>query len=350
MFTNGSQRNMRRCSLRAPCSRHSAAGVRWLGAPCRFEPVSFTSLGSSNQAIGGVHLGADTMTYEAEINRSNPACLLLLIDQSWSMSEEWTSAGSTKAQALAFAVNRLLSNSVLLCTKGAGRVYDYFDVGVIGYGQDVGPALAGSSQARPLLPISQLADAPLRVDSIPRKVPDGAGGLVEVVSRMPIWLDPTAAGGTPMVHALTMATDVVNGWCRAHPNSFPPMVVNITDGESTDGDPRPAAQALQRIGTADGSTLLFNLHLSSSQVNQILLPSDPTGLPTATAVVLFECSSLLPESLSSAAENQGFAPRPGARGFMYNADAAGIIEFLNLGTRAVTPGGLKELEQGSNLG
>lgn len=290
------------------------------------------------------------MTYQAEINRTNPACLLLLIDQSWSMSEDWTSAGSTKAQALAFAVNRLLSNSVLLCTKGAGKVYDYFDVGVLGYGQDVGPVLAGSSRTQPLLAISQVADAPIRVDSIPRKVPDGAGGLVETVSRMPIWLDPTAAGGTPMVHALTLATDVVGKWCLAHPGSFPPMVVNITDGESTDGDPRQAALELQRTGTADGSTLLFNLHLSSNQVNQILLPADPAGLPTATAVVLFESSSLLPESLASAAHSQGFSPPPGARGFMYNADAAGIIEFLNLGTRAVTPNGLREIEQGSNLG
>lgn len=149
---------------------------------------------------------------------------------------------------------------------------------------------------------------------------------------------------------MTLATDVVNGWCLAHPDSFPPLVVNITDGESTDGDPRQAAQALQRTGTADGSTLLFNLHLSSNQVNQILLPADPAGLPGATAVVLFESSSLLPESLASAAQSQGFAPPPGARGFMYNADAAGIIEFLNLGTRAVTPSGLKELEQGPTLG
>jgi len=41
-------------------------------------------------------------------------------------------------------------------------------------------------------------------------------------------------------------------------------VINITDGESTDGDPIPDAKALGSMGTEDGATLLFNIHLSSS--------------------------------------------------------------------------------------
>ena len=94
-------------------------------------------------------------------------------------------------------MNRLLSNSILLCTKGAGRVYDYFDVGVIGYGLEVAPVLAGSSLERPLLPISQVADTPVRVDSIQKKVSDGAGGLVETTSKMPIWFDAKTRGPHP---------------------------------------------------------------------------------------------------------------------------------------------------------
>ena len=68
------------------------------------------------------------MTYSAQISRTNPACLLFLIDQSFSMSEPWAGTDSSKAHELAKAVNRLLGNATLLCSKGDGRIHDYFEV------------------------------------------------------------------------------------------------------------------------------------------------------------------------------------------------------------------------------
>src|SRR5689334_17810358 len=85
----------------------------------------------------------DHALYTAEINRRQPACLLLLIDQSYSMSEQWRNDGASKADALALAVNRILGNAVLLCSKGDERIYDYFEVGIVGYGENVGPILHG---------------------------------------------------------------------------------------------------------------------------------------------------------------------------------------------------------------
>ena len=74
------------------------------------------------------------MPYTAAITRTNPACVLLLIDQSGSMAEPYTGlADQSKAQAVADAVNRVLQNLVLRCAK-ADQVRDYFQVGVIGYG------------------------------------------------------------------------------------------------------------------------------------------------------------------------------------------------------------------------
>src|SRR5690349_22397966 len=119
------------------------------------------------------------MAYQADISRSNPGCFLFLLDQSGSMSDPFagTAGGHSKAAELATIINRLLASLVIRCSKDEG-VRDYFDVGVIGYGKSVATALAGANEHVPLMPISRLADAPLRVEDRVQKVPDGAGGLV----------------------------------------------------------------------------------------------------------------------------------------------------------------------------
>jgi len=63
-----------------------------------------------------------------------------------------------------------------------------------------------------------------------------------------------------------------------HPKSFPPVVINITDGESTDGDPYPASAAIRELETEDGNVLLLNLHLSSCRAPQVFFPDSESGL------------------------------------------------------------------------
>jgi hypothetical protein len=284
--------------------------------------------------------------YAAEINRNQPACLLLVIDQSTSMSATWADTGTSKADQLALAVNRILGTAVMLCAKGDNRIFDYFEVGVLGYGRDVRPILHGSGPGRELLPISEVAFNPQRVDDVVRKEPDGAGGVVEVKRRFPIWVDAVADGWTPMVAAMNDAHRVVAAWCADHGRSFPPIVINITDGESTDGDPRDAADETRATGTADGNTLLFNIHLSTVAGSATVFPNTRSGLPDQFAAMLFDMSSTLPPSMIAAAEHIGYKVYPDSRGFLYNAEAYQMIEFLDIGTRAATPTGLMQLTAG----
>src|SRR5271156_730754 len=108
--------------------------------------------------------------YTAEISRTNPTSLLFLIDQSSSMDGPFAGQpGKKKSDGVADAINRLLQNLVLKCAKADG-IRDYFHVGVIGYGREVKPILAGSSADRMLLPISAIASAPLRVEQRKRLV------------------------------------------------------------------------------------------------------------------------------------------------------------------------------------
>jgi hypothetical protein len=273
------------------------------------------------------------MPYTAEISRMQPSCFLFLIDQSGSMQDGWAGEpGKKKAESLADIINRLLMNLVIRCTKEEG-VRDYFDIGVIGYGNTVGPVFSGALAGREIVPISNVANMPARVEERKKKVEDGTGGLVEQSVKFPVWFDPTAYGGTPMCQALTEAHHVLSRWIAQHPANFPPIVFNITDGEATDGDPTPAASLIRNLTTNDGNVLLFNVHVSSTQAAPILFPATEAGLPDNYATLLFRLSSTLPGYMRTFAQQDGLVASDGARGFVFNADPVAVIQFLDIGTR-----------------
>ncbi|GIK37979.1 MAG: hypothetical protein BroJett011_18120 [Chloroflexota bacterium] len=274
------------------------------------------------------------MSYSAEISRANPGCFLFLIDQSGSMSSPFgnSETGSSKAEALARAINRLMSEIVIKCSKDM-EIRRYFQVGVIGYGNGVGPVLGGNLVGHTLVWVDQIYENPVRVESITKKVPDGAGGLVDSTIKFPVWFDPVASGGTPMNAALSLALITLQSWVVQHPSSFPPIVINITDGESTDGDPSSSAAALRTLETNDGNLLLLNLHLSSTHGTPILFPDNEQGLPDQYARQLFRMSSQLPDFMQQVAREFGYNTSANSWGFAFNAEEVEMISFLNIGTR-----------------
>lgn len=275
------------------------------------------------------------MPYTAELSRTNPTCFVFLIDQSSSMAEPFgAQPDKPKAQGVADGINRLLQNLVLKCAKGDG-IRDYFHVGVVGYGGRVAWALGGKLAGHKLVPISVLANNPLRVEQRSRKVDDGAGGLVEQKFKMPIWFEPTAAGRTPMCQALTDTAAVVQEFISHFPQCFPPLVLNITDGKPTDGNPEPVADKLRTLTTSDGNVMVFNAHLSSTPARPVEFPSQEGELSEPDARLLFRMSSVLPPKLREAARGEGFRVNDNTRGFVFNADLVSVIRFLDIGTRAV---------------
>src|SRR6266851_62307 len=140
--------------------------------------------------------------------------------------DEITETGRSKADFVADVLNKTLYTLITTCSKAEG-VRSYFDVGVIAYGGK------------------------------------------EVASGF----DPKSVGGTPMRAALDKTRETVAEWCEAHPASYPPTVLHVTDGQSTDGTPEEMADALRRIATKDGQALLFNLHVTSQGGPEILFPT-----------------------------------------------------------------------------
>ncbi len=272
------------------------------------------------------------MSYSAEISRDNPTCILFVIDQSGSMDEKMVT-GKSKADFVADALNKTIYTLVTNCTKADG-VRDYFEVGVIAYGgSGAASGFGGALSGVVVHPISKLAETPLRVEQRTKLEDDGAGGVLERKIGFPVWFSPTASGGTPMCAALTKAAEDLAGWCDAHPHSYPPIVLHVTDGASTDGNPEQIASVIQQIATNDGACLLFNIHISTLGGKGIQFPSSEAGLPDNYAKQLFGMSSSLPGHIAKMAADKGYTVDDGAKGFMFNADPMDIANFFEIGTR-----------------
>ena len=262
------------------------------------------------------------MPYTAEISADNPSCFLFLIDQSTSMAEE-VSAGEVtiaKAAGVSDTMNRWLSELSIKCAKSEG-VRDYYHVGVVGYGKKVGPCLAGSSDGNELIPISHIADNPARIDERDN-------------IRMPVWFDAVADGGTPMCRATSQAAEIVQHWLDDHPDCFPPIVIHVTDGEATDGDPQTRLKQLTTLSSSDGDVLLFNIHLSANpDAKPVCFPDSPDGLPDEYSRMLWETSSPLSPTMRALAKEYGIKTSDSSRGFVLNADMVMLVQAIDIGTR-----------------
>ncbi len=280
------------------------------------------------------------MAYSADISRANPGCFLFLIDQSGSMEDGLSGQSDLrKKNGAADAVNRILDAISQRCSQGMD-VRDYFDIGLITYTTDlegkteIDSVLPGTSTDRPFLPISQVVDAAEVVERFV-KVPDGAGGIVEVSRKFPVWLEPRAVAGTPMCEALSEAAKALEDWTKQHPDSYPPMLIHVSDGDAGDGDPEPITKQIMEDGTNDGNVLIYNAHLSSMSALPVQYPTQESEVPDDSyAVRMFRMSSVFPDSVIQQATSMDLPVREGSRGYVYNADMVALVQFLDIGTRA----------------
>ena len=289
------------------------------------------------------------MPYSADISRANPGCFLFLLDRSGSMQESLAGQpNSRKMDQAADAINRILDAISQRCSQGMD-IRDYFHIGILGYNTDragspiVNSVLQGTTPDQPFLTISQVVDV-AEVEERQVREPDGAGGVIEVPRRMPKWLEPHAEYGTPMCAALQLATGAVGSWVAEHPESYPPIIINVSDGAATDGDPVPLAHRIMELQTSDGNALVYNVHLSEVAAMPVQFPDTDDGLPDELAMRLYEMSSVLPEGSRSLAQSLDMSVGPESRGFVFNADIVALVQFLDIGTRGPSnidpPGGV----------
>jgi hypothetical protein len=273
------------------------------------------------------------MPYTKQISSASPGLIIVLIDQSGSMADPYTSDRS-KADFAALAVNRVVHEVINSCVSG-DTIRPRVEIGGIGYNGN-GAHILEYGHGEPFLDnVSTLAEH-METVTFKRRVADGAGGIFEQDIHLRAFVKPEAYGGTPMGDAFDLAREKIEVFVSQCPDSFPPVVINITDGEPQDFDhARAAAQRLTATGTSDGNTLLLNAHIDKAASGQLTLPNDNSGFTrNDCANFLYSIASVLPEKLALAARGMGFADViPGTtRGFVFNADADTLVRFLNFGS------------------
>ena len=272
--------------------------------------------------------------YGAEISRRNPGCIIFLLDQSKSMSWKFAGTRVSKAAVCVDAIERHLRNLILTCTTGDspdGAPHHKFDVAVLGYSKgSVGSAFRGTlSELSDVVSIVDVYRHPFRIEERKQNIFGKESPLV----KRPVWFTPRAEGTTNTVGAMTRVRGLVQEWAAKHPDSFPPIVIHVTDGGSQDGDPTGVAREIRAITTRDGNVLLFNIHISEKRGTPIIFPSSTRGLSAIHSRQLFEMSSELPPSMFQFARHLGLDVGPGARGMAFNAHGENLLMLFDIGTR-----------------
>ncbi len=215
------------------------------------------------------------------IGTGAPGCVVFIVDRSGSMGRRAKGPGNgTLADMAAALVNAAIIKLALQSTYALGLIFHYFDIGVFGYGfvpelgtDSAATALSGNLAGVAVCDLPTLAENPLRVEK----------SETDPHSAVPVWLNSAHEGRTPMCQAFNEIGGHLMQWARAHMNSPPPVVVNISDGLVTDSPYGGASletwlDRLSAIRTASGVVKVFDVILSPATERPLLRPAVTGGL------------------------------------------------------------------------
>ena len=185
------------------------------------------------------------MPYEYIVSSANPRLLILLTDE----SEE-----SVKL------VNTLIDRTIQINFDGDAPKNRCF-ISVIGYNHCVKDLCSGWLRE---LDSSLI----LRTESHMKKVPDGAGGLVEVEVKLPVWIEPSEQpiSVDQFNSAVHLAKELSLKWSKD--NCMPPIVIDCSKVCYIDYAMEKIEQ-LKAIATKDGNVLFFGCYSKNENVSEI---------------------------------------------------------------------------------
>jgi hypothetical protein len=269
-----------------------------------------------------------------------PGCLIFLLDQSASMADPFgfvqPDTGKRKCDMAAAVINNFLNELITINTlpkaDGSSEVKPRADIAIMGYSNGIVHSLLdGALAGRMFVNLPELQRRPLSIETRMNREIDALGRTIEIPITFPIWVKPEARGDAPMCAALRNAQLLATQWVATHRDSYPPLVINITDGKGDDGDPTELVHQLCQISTTDGQVLLYNVHITDLNYPPMDYPVNEDELPNDPYVKqLFSMSSIIPEPNRVNIEWMFEHPFPRkARGFILNGYATSIRCMFN---------------------
>ena len=279
--------------------------------------------------------------YTAQITRNTPTAFIFLIDQSVSMQKYTTLYGEEMpmAEAVARIVNHQLNELVLRCIKGS-ETRDYYDIAIIGYGENAYSGWKGELEGRDFVKPSELKEHPYKKITTKKETRTRKGVKVVEVEEVQ-WVEAEATEGWTRVHlAFEKAKGLLDEWMEKHheKDCYPPTIINITDGEfngATKEYVLQQANELKSMFTNDGNVILFNIHISANKAVCVTCPASKDEVSfSSLATTMYEMSSLLPMRYSDRIADLRGDGTPNNRytAMSINADMSTLIQLMDIGT------------------
>ncbi|MBR3946360.1 MAG: VWA domain-containing protein [Bacteroidales bacterium] len=269
---------------------------------------------------------------EMQWSSTTPGLLIILLDQSGSMLEQYEGS-DTRTVFASRAVNKVIDNIIQKNFDGDAPKNRCF-ISVIGYNHNVKELCSGW--------LKDLAANPLRYESLKKKMPDGTGGIIEVDVQQPVWVEPIKSdGATNMLGAFKLAKDLVEKWISDNPKNPAPVIINISDGvpyydmkapEECMRETTSLVEEIINMSNADGNVLIFNAQIDNKGNGNVTFPSDRNKLSQEEARFLYDITSIVPDSYKAAAAKNELPVENGSRGCIFNADGVQLIQLIDFGS------------------
>lgn len=262
---------------------------------------------------------------------ATPGLLIILIDQSGSMLLPYDGTDSRTVFATR-AVNRVIETIIEKNFNGKVPKNRCF-ITVIGYNQQATKLLSGY--------LRDIADNPIRYEEVKQKISDGAGGIITIDKKMPIWVEPiTQDGLTNMKGAFQMAKEIIDKWIQDKPKNPAPVIINISDGVPYfDGQDtsvcmeqtKAVVDQIKSIDTEDGKVQIFNAMIGDGKTCRF--PASKEDVSGKEAEFLFDISTVLPSSYKRVGSQKfGMEIPNGARSAIYQADSVDLVNLIDFGS------------------
>lgn len=242
------------------------------------------------------------MPYEKRVSRASPGLIVLALDDSPSMSDALPGTSDPKFEWTQRYAGVILQELLSRCMVAVGKdveIKPRYHQHVCIYG--------GTTQVWG----DEIMDIGTTVDKFTKN--NNSLGLAGRIN------------GTDSAQALGEVYDVLQRAVKdpKFQDSFPPLVLHITDGESQT-DASQVATQIKQLSTADGNVLLANAYIGVETNLNYNGPEDFPGYveaseagPSEHNIRMFHMSSIVPETIRLFLVSEGIFPkmREGARLF-----------------------------------
>ena len=261
-------------------------------------------------------------------------CVILLIDESADMNSKVArnSPGAPAGGAPAKAKSESVATSVNSLLNKLSQQSDV-DIAIVGYrtgaggAADIGARWGGGLAGRTFVKSQDLSSAPVTVERRVRNVAKPGMPREEQTIEFPIWYQPVLGEKAPQVAAFEFCQQLL----ASSNGDKQPLVIHISAGASSDGNPLKVVQSIQQSSSAGGPPLVMQAHLGSSDnVPATLYPANRAYLNPGPIRDFFEGSSVLPDPFVQVLKGQNTKVVPNARGMIFNASMLDLTRLLNL--------------------